>query len=165
MRHALPNSRQSGMTLIEVLIALVVVGIGVMGLALMQVVNLRYTQGANQRTQAVNLAGELIDMMRSNRSQLGAYAMSRQSVSDVAAADVKNGCATAGKAAETGTLDAAANVKRWKCEIRETLGADAYVQVDADASTGVVEVTVEWGEDNLQNKITGDRKVALDSVL
>ncbi len=158
MRRAYHTSRSAaaGLSLIEVLIALLVLGFGLLGLAFLQTMNLRYTQSANQRTQAVNLAGELLDMMRSNRSQLASYAM-EQDMSSVP--EPTDGCET-----ET-DLGAANNVERWKCEVREALGADASAKVVTDAGTGLVSVRLRWNEDNLASGITGANTVELTSRL
>ncbi|GAC1039903.1 type 4a pilus minor pilin PilV [Pseudomonas sp. No.117] len=56
--------------MIEVLIALVVICIGVLGLAALQGKTLRYTNEAGNRNAAAMLAADLIEMMRSNRGQL-----------------------------------------------------------------------------------------------
>lgn len=122
--------------MIEVLIALVVLAFGLLGLALMQTLNLRYTQSAQQRTLAVNLANELLDTMRVNRSQLTAYAMGE---ADFASVDFSGGCATFDPAT------AAKNVERWQCEVKEALGPDAYAVVDVSAAPSVT-VTVVWSE-------------------
>ena len=45
------RSSVGGFSLLEVLIALVVLGFGLLGYALLQTMNLRFTQSANQRTQ------------------------------------------------------------------------------------------------------------------
>ena len=66
--------KQRGFSMIEVLIALVVLAVGLLGLALLQTTNLRFTKSANQRTQAVNLATEMLDMIRANHSEAAAYA-------------------------------------------------------------------------------------------
>lgn len=129
-----------GFSLIEVMIALVVLAFGLLGLALLQTMNLRYTQSANQRTQAVNLAGELIDMMRTNRSELGAYAMADQDMSG----------APAPPCASSGLLGAATNISRWSCEVREALGPNARVEVQANAATGAVRVLMRWSESNME---------------
>ena len=60
----LSNSR--GFSLIEVLIALVVLSVGLLGLAAMQAEGLRTTSVAQQRYQAVRLAGDIADRMRAN---------------------------------------------------------------------------------------------------
>lgn len=57
----------SGMTLIEVLIAVLVLSVGLLGLAAMQTVSLRQNQSAAVRSQATLLAYEITDRMRANR--------------------------------------------------------------------------------------------------
>ena len=152
MKHPISSRRgASGLSLIEVLIALVVLGFGLLGLALLQTMNLRYTQSANQRTQAVNLAGELLDMMRSNRSQIASYAMSEQDMSGVT--PETGGCTA------SGTLGASQNVDRWKCEVWETLGPDARASVRVDAVTGAVQVVLVWSESNMPALLNGNRIV------
>ena len=58
--------RQSGFSLIEVLIAILVLAIGLLGMAHMQASGMRSTHGAYLRTQATVLAGDIIDSMRAN---------------------------------------------------------------------------------------------------
>jgi len=67
MRMKLKPSRQSGFTLIEVLIAILILGIGLLGLASLQAVGLQFNQSSQFRSQATNLAYEMADRMRSNR--------------------------------------------------------------------------------------------------
>src|SRR5690606_14604488 len=71
-RGGLP-SRLQGASLIEVLIALVVLALGLLGLAFLQVLNVRYTNSAQHRTVATNLAYEMLDMMRTNQLVLDQY--------------------------------------------------------------------------------------------
>ena len=73
-RGGRPRPAQRGFSMIEVLIALVVLAFGLLGLALLQTTNLRFTKSADQRTQAVNLATEMLDMIRANHSEAAAYA-------------------------------------------------------------------------------------------
>ncbi len=73
LRHfRLLNSRraQAGVGLIEILITLLVLAIGLLGLAALQGVSLQAGQVALNRTQATNLAYEIIDHARANRSQV-----------------------------------------------------------------------------------------------
>jgi len=58
--------RQRGISLIEVLITLIVVAIGLLGIASLQTISLRTAQVSYQRTQAVNLAYEIMDVARAN---------------------------------------------------------------------------------------------------
>lgn len=133
---------QGGFSLIEVMIALLVLGFGLLGLALLQTMNLRYTQSANQRTQAVNLATELIDMMRSNRSELNNYALSHRKL-DTYTVD-PDGCQM------QDALGSTANMTRWLCQARDALGPEGEVEVQADATTGNVSVWLKWDESNLE---------------
>jgi type IV pilus modification protein PilV len=57
-----------GFSLFEVLIALVVLSVGLLGLASLQTNTLKFNQGAYLRTQATNLAYDMADRMRANRA-------------------------------------------------------------------------------------------------
>lgn len=146
--------RQSGFSMIEVLIALLVLSFGLLGLAFMQTLNLRYTQSAQQRTLAVNLASELLDTMRTNRSQLAAYSMGED---DFESVDATTGCET------HATVTVANNITRWRCEVREKLGPGAFAEVDVTAAPAV-SVTVHWEEDNMDN-LSGAGEIELETTL
>lgn len=59
---------QRGVSLLEVLIALLVMAIGVLGIAALQSTALRNNQGAMERSQAVILTYSIMDAMRANRA-------------------------------------------------------------------------------------------------
>ena len=61
------RTRCQGLTLIEIMIALLVLSIGLLGLATMQTASVKFTTSAYQRTQATVLAYGLVDRMRGNR--------------------------------------------------------------------------------------------------
>ncbi len=64
LRHRFGNE---GFTLLEVLVAVLVLSIGLLGIAGLQVTGLRFNQSAYMRTQATLLAYEMADQMRANR--------------------------------------------------------------------------------------------------
>ncbi len=64
-----PFRFQSGSTLIEVVIALLVITIGLLGLLSMQIYTLKGNQSAYLRSQATILAYELVDAMRAERDR------------------------------------------------------------------------------------------------
>jgi type IV pilus assembly protein PilV len=66
------RDRASGFTLLEVLIALVVLSIGLLGIAALQGVGLRSSQGAYLTSQASLLAYDMADRIRANPDTLGA---------------------------------------------------------------------------------------------
>jgi type IV pilus assembly protein PilV len=60
--------RQKGFTLLEVLVAMLVLSIGLLGLAGLMASSLRNNHSAYYRTQATWLAYDVIDRMRVNRT-------------------------------------------------------------------------------------------------
>jgi len=149
---------QSGFTLIEVLIAILVLAFGLLGFALLQTMNVRFTKSAQERTVATNLAYEVVDLMRMQRS-LGSYynAITFDSFAGVVVPET-GGCARDEEAPPT------ANIDRWKCEVKAALpeGA-ALVELAPD---GFVEVTVRWGDENWMTEANRtDRSVVIRSRL
>lgn len=61
-----PTLMQQGFTLLEALIALVVVSVGLLGVAHMQLTGIKYNHEALLRTKAGVLAQDMADRMRSN---------------------------------------------------------------------------------------------------
>lgn len=59
--------RQSGLTLVEILIAALILSVGLLSLAGLQVASLKSTQGATHKQQASFMIHELFERMRSNR--------------------------------------------------------------------------------------------------
>ncbi|MEM1262624.1 MAG: type IV pilus modification protein PilV [Pseudomonadota bacterium] len=64
--HSLIGKRQRGFTLIEVLVAMVVMAIGMLGIAGMYVHSLQAGRTSQLRTQAVTLASDVADRIRAN---------------------------------------------------------------------------------------------------
>ena len=62
------SGHQHGMTLLEVLIALLVLSIGLLGMAGLQATSIRNSQSAYMRSQASILAYDAIDRMRANQA-------------------------------------------------------------------------------------------------
>lgn len=60
------SRRLTGFSLIEVLIAIVVLSFGLLGVAGLQAASLKYGRIARQQSMAVNFARELAEMMRAN---------------------------------------------------------------------------------------------------
>ena len=65
-RHMNTSDNERGFTLLEVLIALLVLSIGLLGLAALQTVGLRSNQMATMRTIATQTAYDITDRMRAN---------------------------------------------------------------------------------------------------
>ena len=65
--HADPNRSCTGFTLLEVLVAVVILSIGMLGLMGLQTVALRQNNSAQTRSYAIDYINELVDRMRANR--------------------------------------------------------------------------------------------------
>lgn len=65
-------SHAGGFSLVEVLVALAVLSIGLLGLAALQTTGLKFNHQSYERTQAVMQAYDIIDRMRANKSGDGA---------------------------------------------------------------------------------------------
>ena len=72
--------RQRGFTLLEVMIALLIFGVGVLSVAALQGVAKRANYEAIQRTTATQLAFDLLERMRANASGLNWYLQGKESV-------------------------------------------------------------------------------------
>jgi type IV pilus assembly protein PilV len=68
---------QRGTTLVETLVALVVLSVGLLGIAALQMTSLRNNRGAHFRSQAQVMAYDITDRMRANRvaALLNAYVL------------------------------------------------------------------------------------------
>ena len=70
------HNRQTGFTLIEVLIAFVILSVGLLGIVSLQAMSKTFTHQAVQRTQAVSLADAIIERIRVNPTGLLTYTAS-----------------------------------------------------------------------------------------
>ncbi len=125
-----------GASLIEVLIAVLILGIGLLGIASMQAITLRNGQSSMERSQAVMQTYSILDAMRSN------VALAR-----VNAYDLPRTCAV-----PTATATLAQNdLNAWMINMQANLGATACGTIacvaTAPVSPGrVCTVTVEWND-------------------
>lgn len=67
------RSRMRGLSLIEILVSVVILGIGLLGVAAMQSLALRGGQSSLEASQAVMQTNAIIESMRANRANAAAY--------------------------------------------------------------------------------------------
>ncbi|EGG98963.1 Type IV fimbrial biogenesis protein PilV [gamma proteobacterium IMCC2047] len=140
---------QQGITLIEVLVALLVLSIGLVGLAALQLNSLRFNHSAFLRTQSTVLAYDIIDSMRVNRDKArdGVYNVSTGS------------CTTCSTNALANT-----DLVRWKASLAASLPAgDGSVSTLATGATRVVQVTVQWAEN--RGDISGTQSLTVEAEI
>jgi type IV pilus assembly protein PilV len=138
MAGRMPRGGAAGFTLVEVLVALVVLSVGMLGIAGLYVMTLQSGGTAIYRTQAVNLASDMADRIRANRNAGAAYAAGASgSLSCVGAGAVD--CAPADMAAD--------DLLQWNTELAATLpGGSGTVAVAGAAAPLTYTITVSWSE-------------------
>jgi type IV pilus assembly protein PilV len=120
-RHA------AGFTLVEVLVALVVLSIGLLGVAALQMVGLKGNLSASFRTQASYLADDILDRMRAN------YTAARGLQYQL----------TLGATAPAGAdPTAVADVTAWVAELQTLPSGQGSISVNA--TTNIATVTIKW---------------------
>jgi type IV pilus assembly protein PilV len=133
MRH------DSGFSLIEVLVALVVLSVGLLGLAALQSTAAQFNAGAYTRSQATILAYDMADRIRANR----AAALAGDYTSAYPGALPTCNDAVAGTVAQQ---DLAAWRRSLACALPSGNGA-----VAVDIATRVLTISVRWDESNREN--------------
>ncbi len=134
---------ESGFTMVEVMVALVVLAIGLLGIGALLLKSLQAGRTATYRTQAVNLAADLADRIRANRTAQDAYGtLFDDDPAVVGACDTTGGC-------DDDDL-AATDLKRWKDTIAQLLPeGEGQVVVTLPAAPGEPTnylISIQWTE-------------------
>ena len=136
---------QRGISLVESLVALLVLSIGMLGIAALYVSSLRASGSALFRTQAVNFAADMADRIRANPDAAAAYA----------GAEADNGCVTGlAVGADCSPIQLAADdLFRWRAAIATVMPDDGNagtlqgtVAVAGVAAPRTYTIQVTWSE-------------------
>ncbi|MDP1698958.1 MAG: type IV pilus modification protein PilV [Xanthomonadaceae bacterium] len=122
-----------GSTLVEVLVALLIMGIGMLGIASLQATSLRNSQMSLQRSQAVIAAYNMMDAMRANRAMAmdGRYNMDHTCVVPV------------------GDGLAASDRRIWLQSMQVALGPEACGSIDCEGINCTI--TIVWSSSHGAN--------------
>ncbi len=127
--------RTGGATLVEVLVALLILSVGLLGIAALYVDNLRSGRTSILRTQAATLAADMADRIRVNRAGGAAFArVTGQHCTDIAT--------------DAPAADVAANeVACWQDDVaRELPNGTGTIARDTTTLPATYTVTVSWSE-------------------
>jgi type IV pilus assembly protein PilV len=140
------KKKQTGFTLIEVLVAVVILALGLMGLAGLQATGLANNQSAYNRSQVSQLAYDIADRMRSNAGFAAQYVTATAPGSIPSCPNDTNPC-TACTTTATPCLEGdlvAKDVFEWKNALRATLpSGDGII---ASEGGDAYNITVQWDD-------------------
>jgi type IV pilus assembly protein PilV len=157
------RKQQSGFSLIEVLVATVIMAIGILGIAGLQVVSLQQNRSSLLRSEALQIGNDIVDRMRANPDEV--YAPVDYADEPVSAS--KNCKEVSCSSAEMAEYD----ITLWKCMINPAdsegaaypictallatfgnvsslPGGEAEIQITGDVQT----VRVRWVDDSAGTK-------------
>ncbi len=130
LRH---SAYAAGVSLIEVLVTLIIVSVGLLGTAALQLSTLRNNYNALTRSHAAVLAADILDRMRANleAARAGNYVVTMGAYSDSA-------------------TPAQQDILTWKRVLAAQLaggdGAISTVTTDPSGDAQVVQITIQWAE-------------------
>jgi type IV pilus assembly protein PilV len=141
------RKQQSGFSLIEVLVATVIMSIGILGIAGLQVVSLQQNRSSLLRSEALQFGNDIVDRMRANPDEVYAPV----EYTDAPISGAKNCKEVSCSAAEMSDYD----IALWKCMISPTDSAGATYTICAGLLAAFRTVSsLPGGEGEIQ--IAGD---------
>ncbi len=129
---------QAGTSLLEVLVTLVLLSIGLLGLAGLQASGMRVGHSSIHRSQAAQLAQDIIERMRANAADAGAY--------NLALGDEAPACASA----------ASCDLRDWRLRLRLLPAGTGAVTVLGRGATVLVQWDDSRGADVLRASAAAD---------
>jgi type IV pilus assembly protein PilV len=130
------RAAQAGVGLIEVLIALLVLSIGMLGMAGLQMWSLKNNQGSMERGMAVMQTHTIADAMRADRT------VAINNGFNVAFSD-------AIEEIEGGNAYATAALRDWRTNLQRNLGAAATGEINCNGSATCV-IRIQWQDRQAQ---------------
>ena len=123
---------QRGLTLVEILVTVVVMSVGLLGIAALHLASLKNSVDSNTRSKAIWLVHDIQDRMRANRANANSYVIAMGAV-------------------PVGTSVAALDLIAWKNELMSTNNGlptgDGSIQATVLASgTTLYTFTIQWAE-------------------
>jgi type IV pilus assembly protein PilV len=136
--------KQRGVTIVEGLVALVILSVGMLGIASLYVASLKTGRTALTRTQAVNLVNDLIDSIRSNGTARTAYRLAAGATPEAKPECLTGGDCDRDELAET-------DLARWLDSVTTNLpDGTGVVTVTPDAAVpntpDIYTIAVSWLE-------------------
>lgn len=144
----IPSYKVKGFTLIEILVTMVILAVGLLGMASLQLTGLRSNQSAFLRTQASTLAYDMADRMRANapRALAGDYTnfdTNGNPPTDPNCIATTSGCSA--------TAQAATDKIEWQKSFKGDTNVTAFLPngkgvITRTSGTNLFTITIYWNE-------------------
>ena len=134
-----PQSKQHGFSMVEILVTIVVMAIGLLGLAGLQATSLRNTEESYQRSQAAALAYDMLDRMRANSAGVTAGDYDSITAAPGSHTDCTAGTCTTSQMATYDNYD-------WQTKIAAALSSGSGA-VSGNGAGSVFTITISWDDD------------------
>lgn len=132
--------RRAGVSLIEVLVAILVVSLGLLAMAGLMGAATRFGKTAEFRATATLLIADLSDRMRANRGGLAQYSLTPNGLAQAAPAAVPCAASDACTPAELAAVDLA----EWQASVFAGLPNGTGYVLQTDVANGLFDVWVVW---------------------
>jgi type IV pilus assembly protein PilV len=152
------KTNQSGFSILEALISLVVLSVGLIGASAVQVSTLKFTQVSQQRSTASQQLSAITEKMRSNLAgvRAGSYAFSFPYASIPASTPAPVNCSATCTAPQIAQRD----LNLWQAELTRALPNGRAVITAINAPI-LWQITVMWEEKDLSAELRSACPVAL----
>ena len=137
LRESLHSHAQRGMGMVEVLVALLVLAVGLLGILSMQARGLQLNQLAYLQSQAMFSAQDIIERIRANQGAILSYDIGLADSTD----DTSGPCSDASRCASTDM--AAYDLHRWKTEPTRSLPGGKGAVIVGAPSGDLYPVTIQ----------------------
>lgn len=135
------NKQQRGFSLVEVLIALIIMSVGMLGIAGLYVHSMQAGRTSMFRHHAVTLAGDIADRIRANPRAAGVYA----------GGPANNNCVDGGVDCAPDEM-AQNDIFVWQQQAQDTLpSGQVFIVFDNGPIPPTYEITVQWNEPGVVN--------------
>jgi len=146
------NNKQSGVGIVEVLVALVVVSLGVLGMASLQLTGMQHSTGGYHRSKALLYAENMATRMRTNRPAIESFLFE----------NIDSAAETCGTRPDPYCQASDAGVAE-RCDAAELAAFDVFTVSCGDWGAGAAEDGVNGALPNGQLTITCDEAPCLDT--
>lgn len=154
--------RQQGVSIVEALVALVILSVGMLGIAGLYLLSVQSNRTAQTRTAAVHLINDMADRLRTNAAAMSSYALTLGTVPPVATTDCSTAVCTPVKVA-------AYDLRAWydSAMIALPVGSDGakprvgivYTAGATTADPARMVITTAWKEPGSTDELTTSLEV------